>query len=503
MNSGEGPVDPGDHSFRLLVESVTDYAIFMLDPAGIVRSWNAGAARIKGWSAAEIVGQHFSRFYPPEDVRAGKCERELAVAARAGRFEEEGWRLRKDGSSFWANVVITPMSDDDGAPIGFAKVTRDLTERRAAEETLRRSEERFRLLVESVTDYAIFMLDPDGRVATWNRGAERIKGYRSSEIVGQHFSRFYPEDDVRAGKCEHELEVAARVGRFEDEGWRVRKDGSRMWANVVITALRDPAGGELLGFGKVTRDLTDRRRAEDARVELAKAHEAVRMRDEFISIASHELRTPLSTLRLQTDAMARALEKNDAPPERIAARLSAARSQIGRLEQLISALLDVSRIESGRLTLDRMAVDLSTVAREAAATLGESLARAGCQLDVDAPAPVLGNWDGGRLEQVVVNLLTNAAKYGRNAPIHVSVRCAGDRAELTVRDQGLGIAPEHQQRIFERFERAADARHFGGLGLGLWLSRQIVEAHGGTIRVSSALGAGASFVVELPTKVPE
>jgi len=255
----------------LLVESVTDYAIFMLDPEGRVATWNAGAEHIKGYREDEIIGRHFSKFYRSEDV--WKCASELATATREGRVEDEGWRVRKDGSLFWATVVITCLRDTSGAIVGFAKVTRDTTERRLVQESLRQSEERLRLLVESVKDYAIFMLDPRGVIATWNVGAERIKGYRAQEIIGQHFSVFYPEEDVRAGKCEQELEVAAREGRVEDEGWRIRSDGTRFWANVVLTALRYDSG-ELVGFAKVTRDLTERRRAEEERLrvgELARA----------------------------------------------------------------------------------------------------------------------------------------------------------------------------------------------------------------------------------------
>jgi PAS domain S-box-containing protein len=252
-----------DHRFRLLVQSVQDYGIFMLDPEGRISSWNAGAERIKGWSAGEIIGQHFSVFYPPEDVAAGKPAWELEVAVRDGRLEDEGWRVRKDGTRFWANVVITALFDEKGELQGFGKVTRDMTERRAAELALRESEERFRLLVQSVQDYGIFMLDTEGRISSWNAGAERIKGWSAGEIIGQHFSVFYPAEDVAAGKPAWELEVAVEEGRLEDEGWRVRKDGTRFWANVVITALFDERG-ELQGFGKVTRDMTERRNAEQA-----------------------------------------------------------------------------------------------------------------------------------------------------------------------------------------------------------------------------------------------
>src|SRR5947199_260130 len=250
-----------EQPFRLIVESVQDYAIFMLDVTGRVTSWNVGAQRIKGYSAEEIVGEHFSRFYLPEDVQARKPERELQVAAAEGRCEDEGWRVRKDGSRFWANVVVTPLRGADGALLGFAELSRDLTERRGAETALRQSEARLRLMVESVKDHAILMLDREGRVVSWNAGAERIKGYRADEILGRHFSRFYPPDDVAQGRPEWELERAVRDGEFEDEGWRVRKDGSRFWANVVITPIRD-AQGALVGFAKVTRDLTELRRAE-------------------------------------------------------------------------------------------------------------------------------------------------------------------------------------------------------------------------------------------------
>jgi PAS domain S-box-containing protein len=280
-----------DRFYQLLVESIQDYAIFALDRAGHILTWSAGAARLKGYARTEIIGRHFSVFYPPEDVAAGKPARELEVAARTGRVEDHGWRVRQDGTRFWASVVITALYDELGALVGFAKVTRDLTQQRSETEALRESEARFRLLVESVRDYAIFLLDPEGHVATWNAGAERIKGYRAEEIIGRHFSAFYPAERVAEGFPQHELEVAARVGRFEDEGWRIRKDGSRFWANVVITALRDSTG-TLVGFAKVTRDLTERREAEA---------QARRLAGEQAARAEAERRT--EELRLLSDQL--------------------------------------------------------------------------------------------------------------------------------------------------------------------------------------------------------
>src|SRR5690606_11388231 len=259
--------------YRLMVESVRDYAIFMLDPRGIVMSWNEGAAAITGYTPDEIIGSHFSRFYPKEAIERGWPAHELSRAAADGRIEDESWCVRKDGSLFWANVVITALRDERGELIGYSKVTRDLTERRQYEESLRQSEERFRMIVEDVADYAIFMLDAEGFVTTWNTGARQITGYEPEEILGSHLSRFYPPDAIQRAWPEHELRIARMEGRFEDEGWRIRKDGSRFWANVVITAMRAP-DGTLLGFSKITRDLTDERRAEQA---LARSEERFRL----------------------------------------------------------------------------------------------------------------------------------------------------------------------------------------------------------------------------------
>ena len=264
---------------RLLVESVQDYAIFALDPQGFILSWNAGAERFKGYTADEIIGKHFSIFYPYDRIASGFPEFELREAARTGRFADEGWRLRKDGTRFWASVVITSLRDARGTLVGYAKVTRDLTERRAADEALRLSEERFRLLVQEVRDYAIFLLDPTGHIATWNEGAQRIKQYSADEIIGKHFSIFYPPEKVAEQFPQYELREAERTGHFEDEGWRIRKDGSRFWANVIITALRD-SDGHLIGFSKVTRDLTERRASEERAIEDARrvaAEEAARV----------------------------------------------------------------------------------------------------------------------------------------------------------------------------------------------------------------------------------
>ena len=337
---------------RLLIESVTDYAIFMLDPQGHVETWNAGARLTKGYETEEILGQHFSVFYTPEERAAGRPAQVLEIARREGRFEETGWRVRKDGRRFWADVVITALRGPQGELVGFGKVTRDLTKRREAEEALRRSEERFRQLVEGVTDYAIYMLDPEGIVTTWNLGAQRMKGYVAEEIIGQSFRRFFREEDARSGKPELELATARAMGRFEDEGWRVRNDGTLFWANVIVTALRD-ASGRLIGYSKITRDLTARREAERTERELIEANaarsaaelvaeraeEANRIKDQFLATVSHELRTPLNAIVGWSAILRqRELEPSVARAVEVIDRNAKAQAKI------VEDILDVSRI---------------------------------------------------------------------------------------------------------------------------------------------------------------
>lgn len=367
------------------------------------------------------------------------------------------------------------------------------------ERSNRDTADQLRLLIASVTDYAILTLDVRGHIASWNLGAERIKGYRASEILGQHFSRFYPPEDVAWGKPDWELESAIRLGRFEDEGWRLRKDGTRFWANVVITALFDESG-ELRGFGKVTRDFTQRKHAEETR-ELERLREALHARDEFLSVASHELKTPLTPLQLKLSSLRRAAEKQ---PEslvangKLARELAAASSQVRRLADLIDDLLDVSRINVGRLPLQPERMDLAALLRDVAGRYGPQASAAGCRLEVTAAPTLEGTWDRRRLEQAVTNLLTNAIKYGAGKPIHLNASVSDSVVVLTVRDEGIGIAPVHQRRIFERFVRAVSDPHYGGMGLGLFITHQIVEAHGGSIHVDSELGKGSVFTLRIP-----
>jgi PAS domain S-box-containing protein len=362
----------------------------------------------------------------------------------------------------------------------------------------------FHLFIDSVEDYAVFMLDPQGRVATWNKGAARIKGYTENEIIGQPYARFFPEADRLAGKPGNALRIAAETGRFKGEGWRLRKDGSRFWADVTITAIRD-ADGRLLGFGKVTRDMTDRRLAEENRIKLMQTEEAVRLRDEFLSLAAHELRTPLTGLGLQIDGLLRLMERADAvalSPERLVGKLSAAQQQVLRLANLIDELLDIGQIQGGSLPIRPETTDLAALLRQVVDGRADAFPQVESSVTVHGDQAVSGCWDRIRLEQLVISLLSNAMKYGRGQPIEVAVRQEGDHAVLTVRDHGPGIPLADQARIFDRFVRLSSVRHYGGFGIGLWLSREIVTAMGGTIQVASNPGQGSTFTIHLPLRPP-
>jgi PAS domain S-box-containing protein len=359
-------------------------------------------------------------------------------------------------------------------------------------------EERFRALVSSVKDYAIFMLDPSGRIETWNAGAERTKGYTADEIIGQHMSRFYTPEDLARGLPGKLLEQATRDGRVESEGWRVRKDGTRFWADVAITALVDDRG-RLMGYAKVTRDLTERLRAQEEQLRLAHAEEAVRLRDEFLSIAAHELRTPLSAVQLQLQGL---LERPERLDPRIRAKLERACRSGERLVTLVDTLMDVSRITTGSLSLTLSRFDIIAAVHDVVERYREHAVHAGSAVTVRSTGAIEGRWDRLRIEQVIINLLTNALKYAAGTPVEITL--VGTENDVTVRvsDQGPGIPESERERIFLRFERAAPMRNFGGLGLGLYVARQIVEAHGGEIDLVYPRAKGAEFVIRLPRSLP-
>jgi PAS domain S-box-containing protein len=500
------PLDEAREHFRLLVDGVQDYAIFLLDPTGHIVSWNAGAHKMKGYTEDEILGRHFSIFYRPEDVESNHPEEELQTARREGHYREEGWRVRKDGSLFWASVVISAVHDPPGTLAGFLNITRDLTEKRDAEQTLRESEERFRLLVESVRDYAIFMLDPEGRIVSWNAGAQRIKGYRADEIIGRHFSVFYRPEEVQARHPAHELQIAIAEGRYEEEGWRVRKDGTLFWAGVTITAIRDGTG-TLRGFAKVTRDLTVRREAAKQELQLfreqtarAEAEKANQVKDEFLAVLSHELRTPLNAIVGWSHLLR---SPGRLAPEQFARGLDAIERNATIQNQLVSDVLDISRITSGKVRLSPRRVDANDIV--VAAMDSVRLAADAKRIDLRArlpPEPQFVWADPDRLQQVVWNLLSNAVKFTpAGGRVEASLSLRDSRVEMAVSDTGVGIRPDFLPHVFDSFRQAdsSSTRAHGGLGLGLAIARRLVELHGGEIEArSEGEGKGATLTVKLP-----
>ncbi|ETI63641.1 PAS sensor protein [Sphingobium sp. C100] len=493
--------DYSGNRFELLVQSVTDYAIFMLNPDGIVESWNAGARRFKGYEAEEIIGQHFSRFYTAQDKADGVPARALSVAEQEGRFEAEGWRVRKDGTNFWANVVIDPIRDPQGHLLGFAKVTRDLTERRASQEALRKSEERFRLLVQSVTDYAIYMLDPVGTITSWNSGAERFKGYKTDEILGENFARFYSEEDRIAGLPSRALNTAEREGRFEAEGWRIRKDGTRFWANVVIDPIRDSQGA-LLGFAKITRDLTERRESqqalEDARIAIIQAQKMDAI-GKLTGGVAHDFNNLLAVIVGSLD-LARQRRANGGEIDRFLDNAMAAAERGATLTQRMLAF-------ARRQELKLQSVDCMALVQGMADLLQSTI---GPTVTIDTRFPLNlspAHADPAQLELALLNLTVNARDampLGGRIIIEASeaqladgaVAVAGAYIRLSVIDEGEGMDAATLERAREPFFTTKGVGK--GTGLGLSMVHGFAEQCGGALTIDSIVNAGTTVSLWLP-----
>jgi PAS domain S-box-containing protein len=488
--------------YRRLIDSVSDYAIIAVDASGLVVTWNPGAQRFSQYAPDEAIGRPFSSLFAPDHSAATSPDVLLATALGAGHADQEMWLVRKDGSSFCAHVSLTTLRDEAGAFVGLTAIIRDLGESRTADGALENSEQRFRLIVQSIKDYGIFMLDPLGHIVSWNPGAERLKGYTADDIIGKHFSIFYPQEDLDSRKPWRELEVAGKVGRFEDEGWRLRKDGSRFWANVVITALHNEAG-ELVGFAKVTRDLTERRAAQiqalaDMR-RVTEADMANRAKSEFLMAMSHELRTPLNAIGGYAELLSLGL--GGGVTDRQREYLNRIRKSQQHLMALINDILNFGRIEGGQITYEVAEISMSA-AIDSVVPMIEPQADAK-QLSITRPTSddVIACADRGKVEQILINLLSNSVKYtdvgGR---IDISYATVDGRAQIRVTDTGIGIPADKLGAIFEPFVQVGRslARPAEGTGLGLAISRDLARAMGGDLTAESTIGKGAIFTLTLP-----
>jgi len=492
----------GEESFQLLVAGVRDYAIFMLDAEGFIKTWNAGAQRFKGYAPREILGQHFSVFYTDGDRAGGRPALALRTARDEGKFEDEGWRVRKDGSQFWASVVIDPLRDDSGKLIGFAKITRDITDRKMAQEALRESEEQFRLLVQGVTDYAIYMLSPAGEVTNWNVGAERIKGYTREEILGKHFSCFYTDEDRASGLPALTLSTAAAEGRAEREGWRVRKDGSRFWAHVVVDAIRNGAG-ELVGFAKVTRDVTERKQAAEA---LERANAALFQSQKMESLGqltggvAHDFNNLLAVMSNGLDVLS--LRVQDHADLKMLETMQRAVARGATLTQQLLSFARQQPLKVERCNLNAVIRGFEAVLRRAGNSTIELEIR-----PEPRPRPVL--LDVARFEAALLNLIVNARDAmpaGGKIAItveNVEVRegtvgslVEGPYVKVSVADTGSGMPPEVAARAFEPFFTTKEVGK--GTGLGLSQVYGFISQSGGDVLIRSEPDMGTVVSMYLP-----
>ncbi len=482
-----------EHRYQLLVNAVSDYAIYMLDPTGLILTWNAGARRFKGYEADEIVGQNFSRFFPPEGRAAGAPEEILRTARDEGRYEGEGERVRKDGSRIWVHVVVDPIIAADGSLLGFAKITRDITERREADRALFAAEQRFRMLVQGVRDYAIYMLDLDGRVTNWNAGAQAIKGYSADEIVGQHFSRFYTEDDRIRGEPGIALETALTEGRYEREAERIRKDGTRFWAHVVIDPIHDESG-DLIGFAKVTRDITERRKTqqqlEEARNALFQSQKMQAL-GELTGGIAHDFNNLMTVIR----GSAELLQKENLPLEKRRRYIDAITGTADKAAALTSKLLAFGRRQALKPEVVDLGPRLDALGEVLARTLGRHI-----RVNVDL-APDL--WpievDAAELETAILNAAFNsrdAMPDGGALTISAQNVLDGQAVCIAVIDNGQGISPALLERVFEPFFTTKPVGK--GTGLGLSQVHGFAAQSGGGAHITSIPGKGTTVSITLP-----
>lgn len=513
-------VKSGERFHRMILE-VEDYAMILLDKDGIVRDWNKGAEKIKLYTKKEILGEHFSIFYLEEDQKSSLPEKLIKEARENGRASHEGWRVRKDGTKFWGSISITALHNTNGEIIGYSKVTRDLTEKKIAYDSLKatadelmlrnhqlkQSEERYHKMVEEVQDYAIILLDIDGNILNWNQGAERIKGYKASEILGKNFRKFYSAEDLAQKLPEGLLSTAVREGKAVQEGWRIRKDGSRFWGSITITALHD-SKNNTIGFSKVTRDLTEKKHAEEQQAsytnELLEQNKEL---EQFAYVASHDLQEPLRKIKTFADI----LQQNLASPAVASTYLEKIDRSANRMSELIQSILSYSRLSKLKDEFENISLSdiIDNVKQDYELLINEKSAQIICY-----PLPVI-NASATQLNQLFANLIANSLKYCVRPPVIIITSSRVNKSEVynqpanllasmylqvAVQDNGIGFDEKYVDKVFGIFQRLHSRHSYEGTGIGLALCKRIMENHNGFITAKSTPDAGSTFLLYFPLK---
>ncbi len=493
--------------YHRMIEEIEDYAIILLDRNGYIQNWNKGAEKIKQYAEEDILGKHFSIFYLQEDIDNNLPQKLIGQAAETGRAVQEGWRKRKDGSRFWGSITITAIHDEEGNVIGFSKITRDLTDKKQAEDELKMSEERYHKMIAEVQDYAIILLDENGYIQNWNAGAEKIKGYTSEEIAGKRFTIFYTPEDRQRNLPDILLQTAREQGRAIHEGWRVRKDGSRFWGSITITALHSH-NNVIIGFSKVTRDLTEKKMAEEQLLSYTTELEIQnRELEQFAYVASHDLQEPLRKIQTFTELIETNYEDREFV-QRYFKKLDASAKRMGAL---VKSLLNYSRLNKDKA--DTGIVDLNILLAEAKQDFELLIEEKNAAITAVTLPAVKGNHI--QLGQLFSNLISNALKFCEHTPL-IEITCqqvkqdeipgapAGLMAKAYYRfdfkDNGIGFEQQYEKKIFSLFQRLHNKHHYAGTGIGLALCKKIVENHHGHIMATGEPGKGAVFSVFLPVE---